>query len=38
MKVPFLNLDREAATLIGLGLMYDIEDQVAESLWYGGDD
>lgn len=28
MKVPFLNLDREAATLIGLGLMADIEEVV----------
>lgn len=28
MKVPFLNLDREAATLIGLGLMSDIEEVV----------
>jgi len=28
MNVPFLNLDREAATLIGLGLMADIEEVV----------
>jgi len=28
MKVPFLNLDREAAILIGLGLMADIEEVV----------
>lgn len=28
MNVPFLNLDREAATLIGLGLMTDIEEVV----------